>query len=359
MSDAEASSSTAPKPTVKFFKKARGRPQSSRKRSVSPEKPSDQDASSLASAPAAASAVIRPTTKATFTTPIVQGTKRLREDREKDRQKSEMEYRASEALKGISEQAEFVTRSADWDLTGDEALAAGVGAGAIKRPRLDDDGNLLPSDRLYRGKAGYAEYIRPDERTSNKMKAGPQKASSNIRSITVVDYQPDVCKDYKETGFCGYGDSCKFLHDRGDYLAGWQLDKLAVNPTTGQAAADDSDDDEEVPFACLICRQPFTDPIVTKCGHYFCMNCAVNRFRKTPKCYACGASTGGMFNKAEKILQKMAERNQAKQESRRLDAFGNPKSENGSDAESEEGIQFGEEGDEEAQDEEGTPSDAE
>jgi hypothetical protein len=30
-----------------------------------------------------------------------------------------------------------------------------------------------------------------------------------------------------------------------------------------------------------------------------CMSfsCAVNRFRKTPKCYACGASTGGMFNK--------------------------------------------------------------
>lgn len=113
MSDAEASGSTAPKPTVQFFKKARGRPQSSRKRSVSPEKPSAEDASSLASAPAAASAVIRPTSKATFTTPTVQGTKRLREDREKDRQKSEMEYRASEALKGISEQADFVTRSAD------------------------------------------------------------------------------------------------------------------------------------------------------------------------------------------------------------------------------------------------------
>jgi hypothetical protein len=25
------------------------------------------------------------------------------------------------------------------------------------------------------------------------------------------------CKDYKETGRCGYGDSCKFMHDRGDY----------------------------------------------------------------------------------------------------------------------------------------------
>ncbi len=26
-------------------------------------------------------------------------------------------------------------------------------------------------------------------------------------------------------GFCGYGDSCKFMHDRGDYKAGWQIEK--------------------------------------------------------------------------------------------------------------------------------------
>jgi Zinc finger C-x8-C-x5-C-x3-H type (and similar) len=38
-------------------------------------------------------------------------------------------------------------------------------------------------------------------------------------------WQPDICKDYKETGFCGYGDSCKFLHDRGDYKSGWQLER--------------------------------------------------------------------------------------------------------------------------------------
>lgn len=191
MSD-EASTSTAPaKPTVPFFKKPRGRPQQTRKRSSSPQ---TTDAP-LPSDDASGSAVIRPTTKQTLTTPTVQGTKRLREDREKDRQKSEMEYRASEALKGVSEQAEFVTRSADWDLTNDEGGVAS--GGAIKRPRLDEDGNLLPSDGMYRGKAGYAEFIRPDERTSNKMRAGPQKASSNIRSITVVDYQPDVCKDYK------------------------------------------------------------------------------------------------------------------------------------------------------------------
>jgi RING finger protein 113A len=100
------------------------------------------------------------------------------------------------------------------------------------------------------------------------MSHGPIRATSNIRTITLVDYQPDVCKDYKETGFCGYGDSCKFLHDRGDYLAGWQLDKMGnANPNV----VEEEDEEEEVPFACLICRKEFTEPVVTKCGHYFCM----------------------------------------------------------------------------------------
>lgn len=40
-----------------------------------------------------------------------------------------------------------------------------------------------------------------------------------------VVQQPDICKDYKETGFCGYGDNCKFLHDRGDYKSGWQMER--------------------------------------------------------------------------------------------------------------------------------------
>ena len=42
------------------------------------------------------------------------------------------------------------------------------------------------------------------------------------------DYQPDICKDYKETGYCGYGDACKFVHDRGDYKSGWELDRVRV-----------------------------------------------------------------------------------------------------------------------------------
>ena len=52
------------------------------------------------------------------------------------------------------------------------------------------------------------------------------------------DYAPDICKDYKETGFCGFGDSCKFMHDRGDYKFGWQLEREQEQGTYGQ---DDED----------------------------------------------------------------------------------------------------------------------
>jgi len=115
-----------------------------------------------------------------------------------------------------------------------------------------------------------------------------------------------------ETGYCGFGDTCKFLHDRGTYLAGWQLDKLAENPNpTAQDASDDSDsDDENVPFACLICRKHYTDPVVTRCGHYFCSACAIKRFAKTPKCLACGAPTAGIFNRADKIIAKINKKRQ-------------------------------------------------
>lgn len=100
-------------------------------------------------------------------------------------------------------------------------------------------------------------------------------------------------------------------------LAGWQLDKLA-DSQAGQSRDDDSgsdsSDEEDVPFACLICRKPYTDPVVTRCGHYFCSACAIKRFVKTPKCLACGTPTGGIFNRADKIIDKMNKKRQEKEE---------------------------------------------
>ena len=52
-----------------------------------------------------------------------------------------------------------------------------------------------------------------------------------LQNITLYDAlrnyrtQMNVLQDYKETGFCGFGDSCKFMHDRSDYKSGWQLER--------------------------------------------------------------------------------------------------------------------------------------
>ena len=138
------------------------------------------------------------------------------------------------------------------------------------------------------------------------------------------DYAPDICKDYRDTGFCGFGDSCKFMHDRGDYKAGWQIEKeyqelqkekerrrklglpeLEEEEEKALKEAADEEVDDGLPFACLICRKPFTDPVVTKCEHYFCNKCALDHFKKDPHCFACRTHTGGVFNVAKNIVEKM------------------------------------------------------
>lgn len=45
-----------------------------------------------------------------------------------------------------------------------------------------------------------------DPKVTPARSVGPVKASSNVRTITVTDFAPDVCKDYKQTGFCGFGE---------------------------------------------------------------------------------------------------------------------------------------------------------
>jgi RING finger protein 113A len=181
--DPTSSTTSPPKTTpVPFTFKRKSRPQSSRKRTPSPD---DTPSSS----------VIKPTQRTTLN-PLLQGTKRIREARKRERDADE-QFKADESFTAGGD--ELVTRSAEWDLTGD-AKAGDTEGGRIKRPRLDEDGNILPTDGKYKGMGSYTNFIKLDERQSqmsSKMKAGPQKASANIRSITVTDYQPDVCKDYK------------------------------------------------------------------------------------------------------------------------------------------------------------------
>ncbi|KAG2657537.1 hypothetical protein PVAP13_1KG152300 [Panicum virgatum] len=181
------------------------------------------------------------------------------------------------------------------------------------------------SGEVYKGIHGYTDYkagFRREHTVASEKAGGshgPLRASAHIRLSARFDYQPDICKDYKETGYCGYGDSCKFMHDRGDYKSGWQLEKeweeaekarkrrIAMGGGDGSddeaADEDDDDDDEALPFACFICRQPFVDPVVTKCKHYFCEHCAL----KNKKCFVCNKPTMGIFNAAHEIRKKMAQ----------------------------------------------------
>ncbi|GMM29238.1 U2-type spliceosomal complex subunit [Martiniozyma asiatica (nom. inval.)] len=43
------------------------------------------------------------------------------------------------------------------------------------------------------------------------------KEEETIKQNTVVDYQRDVCKDFLKNGYCGFGDTCKFLHVRDEF----------------------------------------------------------------------------------------------------------------------------------------------
>ncbi|KAF8160693.1 hypothetical protein B0H34DRAFT_781448 [Crassisporium funariophilum] len=294
---------------VPFFKKkGKGRPTTTRKRSPSPVL-NDPRAASLASS--SKSEVVLPTKKGA-TNLLSAGTKRTLSQRE-GLDALDLPEKDGPDVKWTAAGSHL--HAALDILAGDEAEE--LLAKRMRKEKADagEDDEEVPDDGKYHGQSAYRSHIKKSTEVPKAMRVGPQRSTSTIRTVTIVDYQPDVCKDYKETGYCGFGDTCKFLHDRGTYLAGWQLDKLAENAKKKVEDVSDSDDsDEDVPFACLICRKHYTDPVVTRCGHFYCSTCAIKRYSKTPKCLACGTPTGGIFNRADKILDKVNKKRKAKEE---------------------------------------------
>jgi len=214
------------------------------------------------------------------------------------------------------------TKSTTWyDENADGALSSKNLLGTTRSKQSDTP------DGTYKGLANATSFVTRNPDAPNR-NVGPIKAPTNIRTITVTDMQADVCKDYKQTGFCGFGDNCKFLHEREDYKQGWQLDKEWENVTKGKKIkgttvasanrnAEDGDSDfddavlEGIPFACTICEETYKEPIVTKCGHYYCLNCALKRYKSDPSCKNCGSGTNGIFNTAKnlkKLLDKKKKR---------------------------------------------------
>ncbi|GFH49542.1 RING finger protein 113A [Chaetoceros tenuissimus] len=188
----------------------------------------------------------------------------------------------------------------------------------------NDDEEEDQDKKLYKG----------NKETRNKFLAGPLKAPTFVRTTSRFDYQPDICKDYKDTGFCGFGDSCIYLHDRGNSLSGWQLEEEYEKKKKAEQEKKEREMDmfckeiegkdtstvetnigsDGLPFACYLCREPFTDPIVTTCFHYFCQKCIMANVKENNEnsttastssaCPICGKDTHGVFNYPNKLYQK-------------------------------------------------------
>ncbi|CAK5089653.1 unnamed protein product [Meloidogyne enterolobii] len=181
-----------------------------------------------------------------------------------------------------------------------------------KRPsRLQEAGTSKEQPKIYQGLALYGAKEKEDtvkgNASSGLNRMGPIRATQYMRASVRWDYAPDICKDYKETGYCTFGDSCKFMHDRTDYKHGWEIErdweegKLKESKDDEFLVSSEAESDTEqdkLPHSCYFCRENFKQPVVTKCKHYFCEVCALQHYQKSKKCAVCGEKTDGVFNVA-------------------------------------------------------------
>ncbi|XP_039747680.1 E3 ubiquitin-protein ligase RNF113A [Pararge aegeria] len=258
--------------------------------------------------------VVLPTKRQHKSNPNIQstGNKRNRvEINDSDNSSNGEEKKKTNTTLSVQQQRENATSTYDMDTEVDRDAQAIF----EKAQKINEELLGQADDKVYRGINNYAQYYKKKDTaagnaSSGLVRKGPIRAPANLRATVRWDYQPDICKDYKETGFCGFGDSCKFLHDRSDYKHGWQLEREESHPSEGGKGDSDYEihSDDELPVKCFICRETFTDPVVTRCKHYFCEKCALANFKKSSRCFLCNAQTSGVFNPATELQAKISAR---------------------------------------------------
>ncbi|XP_028311685.1 E3 ubiquitin-protein ligase RNF113A [Gouania willdenowi] len=272
------------------------------------------------------SSVVRREKKNIRVNPMVQKSRKAERDavssseseEEKDEKKVTVAYKSTRSAKPEGPEDMGATATYQLDTERDKDAQAIF----ERSQKIQEELTGKEDDKIYRGNNNYKKFIKPKDTTmgnasSGMVRKGPIRAPEHLRATVRWDYQPDICKDYKETGFCGFGDSCKFLHDRSDYKHGWQIERELEE---GRYGANDeenyevSSDEEDLPFKCFICRESFKSPIITKCRHYFCEACALQHYRKSQRCYVCNTQTNGVFNPAKELIAKMEKQNAATDE---------------------------------------------
>ena len=149
---------------------------------------------------------------------------------------------------------------------------------------------------------------------------------------SLFDYAPGICKDFKETGYCGFGETCIFVHDRGDYKLGWELERdwqkmqkikqkkklekmkkkiengenvnLSSISSSSSCNSDCESNNEKISSICKICNKEMENPVSVNCGHIFCEKCIIGQFKDNrKKCIICNQILNGIFNNANKIIE--------------------------------------------------------
>ena len=194
------------------------------------------------------------------------------------------------------------------------------------------------------------EKLKPDDRTlAQRMKEqnekaakyfvsiGPARISTTVKHTNTIDYNPSRCKDFFEAGYCVFGNSCIFIHDRCDYKFGWQLDQefeakqkkkqerrqkrleaIIAQKDLAGLGLDSTDSEDEttllgpavyagIDLVCPVCKQDYKNPTSLGCKHILCDICARNEYSKTGKCPKCSKRMDGVFNSGFKTLQRALE----------------------------------------------------
>ena len=173
---------------VPFFKK-KSRPTTSRKKESSPPP-------STSIAPVASSSkteVVLPSRKAASNI-LSAGSKRTSSQRndeemeEDERDGPDVKYKASGSH----------VKTALKILAGDEAEDLLAKRRRKEKADRGEEDEEVPDDGLYHGQKNYKSHLQKSKEIPKAMRVGPQRSTDNtIRTVTIVDYQPDVCKDYK------------------------------------------------------------------------------------------------------------------------------------------------------------------
>jgi RING finger protein 113A len=242
----------------------------------------------------------------------------------------ELKYKSDYLLQNVN----MATRELEVDTERDrDATAIRERNEKISQDKLE--GKIDSSQ--YLGQSATIIYAEKSEKDKSRAKItgsfGPMRAPTNIRTTCRFDYAHGICKDYKETGYCGFGDNCIFAHDRSDYKTGWEVEEewrreqfkkqkrvqdsmCSSEKNINDDECDSScesvkyDSDEEknesykkIPMKCAICSSDYVSPIITKCFHCFCESCAIKYYGKSSLCFTCKKPTNGIFNNADSIIQ--------------------------------------------------------